>query len=127
MSTKRNTPQRQIILDALQASSTHPSAEELYLEIQRKHNMVGKSTIYRNLRQLVEDGIIAQIITNNVVRYDKSAVVHYHFICDLCGKIFDLKLKRNDSLNEIVKTTHGFNVVRHKLEFFGTCSDCATT
>ena len=126
MNIKRNTPQRQIILDTIKSLNAHPTAEELYAEISKNHHTVGKSTVYRNLRKLVDDNVIAQIVTDDAIRYDKSAIVHYHFICDSCGTIFDLELDRDDSLNDAVKAKHGFNVTGHKLEFFGTCADCTT-
>jgi len=126
MSTKRNTLQRQIILDTIRSHDAHLSAEELYLEIQKEHPIVGKSTVYRNLRQLVEDGVVMQKVMKGVVRYDKETGVHHHFLCDVCGKIIDVALDCEEDLCNMIKSKYGFEVKRHETEFFGTCSDCAT-
>ena len=121
---KRSTLQRQIILDTLKSLDTHPSAEELHIAIQEKHPVVGKSTIYRNLRLLAEGGIINHMLIDGVVRYDKKSDLHYHFICDGCGKIFDLDIGLSDDPDDIVRSKYGFEVKRHEIAFFGTCPDC---
>ena len=124
---KRNTLQRQIILDTAQSLDAHPSAEELYLEIQKKHSVLGRSTVYRNLRQLAEERVIAQIVLEGVVKYDKRTELHYHFICDVCGEIFDIEIDHEVDFNAIVCNKYGFKPDRHKLEFFGVCTDCAAS
>ncbi|MCL2851831.1 MAG: transcriptional repressor [Defluviitaleaceae bacterium] len=124
MSTKRSTLQRQIILDTIKSLGKHLSAEELYLEIQKKHPIVGKSTIYRNLRQLVDDGVISQIVIDGVVRYDKKTGFHYHFICEVCGGIFDVEIDCDDKFADIIMNKYGFKTNRHEIDFFGVCSNC---
>ena len=124
MNKKRNTLQRQIILDTLKSLDAHPSAEELYVKIRKTHPVVGKSTVYRNLRQLAEDGVIAQSVMNGVVRYDKQSSAHYHFICDVCGKIFDIDIDHDNSFHDMILSKYGFKASRHEIGFFGVCSDC---
>jgi len=124
MNTKRKTLQRQIILDTIKSLDIHPTAEELYLEIQKTHPIVGKSTVYRNLRQLAQDGIITQIFVEGVARYDKNPKLHYHFICEICRKIFDIELGGIDSFNSIIESKYGFKAIRHDIEFSGACSNC---
>ena len=126
MNMKRNTLQRQIILDTIKSLDMHPTTEELYLEIQKKHPVIGKSTIYRNLKQLAEDGAIKQIVMDmdGIVRYDKSSKPHNHFICDICGKIFDVDIDLDSSAIGIIESKYGLKTSRHAIEFFGVCSNC---
>ena len=124
MSPKRKTLQRQIILDTIKSLSQHPSADDLYLEIHKNHPVVGKSTVYRNLRHLADEGVISQISVDGVIRYDKNTHTHCHFICETCKNIFDIEITQAQYLNEAVFQKYGFTTNRHEIEFFGVCFDC---
>jgi len=125
--TRRNTAQRKIIMDTIQNFDAHPTAEELFCEIVKGHPIVGKSTVYRNLRQLSDDNIVAQFTVGGVVRYDKRTCRHYHFVCELCSKIFDIELDGSESFNDAILNKYGLNVKRHEIEFFGTCFGCSSS
>ncbi len=57
---KRNTIQKQLVLDAVFRLANHPTAEEVYAEVARSHPTVSKATVYRNLGSLSEDGLLRQ-------------------------------------------------------------------
>ena len=126
---ERNTVQKQIILDELRSVDTHPSVDELYAEIQKKHPSISKATIYRNLRQLAEKGVVLQIaIANDVSRYDGCTDFHHHFICNHCGKVFDVYTNRTDdheTLGSDIQSKYGYKVDRCMTSFIGTCLDCS--
>jgi Fur family peroxide stress response transcriptional regulator len=46
------TPQRIAILDFLEGNTGHPSAEDIYKEIKKKHPTVSFATIYNTLETL---------------------------------------------------------------------------
>jgi len=104
--------------------NAHPSAEELFLEISKNHANVGKSTVYRNLRQLSDENLIGEFSVDGVVRFDKSPCRHYHFICDGCGGIFDIEIEGGDDFDAMVYKKYGLTVRRHEIEFFGSCQSC---
>lgn len=58
---KRNTIQKQLVLDAVFRLANHPTAEEVYAEVARSHPTVSKATVYRNLGSLSEDGLLRHI------------------------------------------------------------------
>jgi len=125
MSAKRNTIQRQIILDTLRSFDIHPSVDILYAEIIKIHPTISKATVYRNLRQLAEEGEITHLaVTDDVARYDGNATPHYHFACKLCYKIIDLEMPCVEGINDIVQRNHGINVDKHEILFLGTCGEC---
>jgi Fe2+/Zn2+ uptake regulation proteins len=122
---QRKTIQRQIILDTLKNFSTHPTVDELYLEIQKIHPAISKTTIYRNLRQLAQGGEIGQVaLTNDVERYDKRTEHHYHFQCKECKALFDVDVASIQGINEKVEEKHGFQVDEHNILFKGICLRC---
>ncbi|MCL2573066.1 MAG: transcriptional repressor [Defluviitaleaceae bacterium] len=123
----RNTVQRQIILDTLRATKTHPTAEGLYKEIQKNYPSIGMATVYRNLRQLVEQGTISQIATlDGVARYDGYVEPHYHFHCNNCEGTFDLEIELFDNIEGTIESKYGFRVDSHDVTFSGVCSQCLT-
>ena len=125
MSVKRNTIQRQIILDTLKEFTSHPSVDTLYAAISEKHPTISKATVYRNLRQLSDEGIIAQMaVFDDASRYDGRADVHYHFACKKCSEIFDLEIDCIDGIDDMVQTNYGVKVNRHEILFSGICKKC---
>jgi len=122
---QRNTIQRQIILDTLKNFDTHPTVDELYLEIQKTHPAISKTTIYRNLRQLAKGGQIGQVaLPNDVERYDKRTEPHYHFQCKVCSSLFDVDIEVVHGIHEQVEEKHGFQVDEHNIIFKGVCLQC---
>jgi len=122
---KRNTIQRQIILDALIKLDTHPSIEEIYAQIQAEHPSISKTTVYRNLRQLAEAGIIRRVsLPDGLERYDKRVHRHYHFRCRACDCIHDVEIAPLTAINDEVREKHGFQVDGHDVVFSGVCIAC---
>jgi len=122
---QRNTVQRQIILNTLKKLKSHPCIDDIYAEIHKHHPSISKTTVYRNLRQLTQHGIIRQVsLPDGLERYDGTANPHYHFQCTLCEIIFDVDLEYLESINDIVQQNHGFHVANHDIVFKGICINC---
>ena len=122
---QRNTVQRQIILQALKKLKTHPCIDEIYAAIHQNHPSISKTTVYRNLRQLAQGGVIRQVmLPDGLERYDATAAPHHHFRCKDCGRIFDVDLEYAESINAIVREKHGFQIDEHNIVFSGYCLEC---
>ena len=122
---QRNTVQRQIILDTLHNFMTHPTVDELYLEIHKSHPSISKTTIYRNLRQLAQGGQVGRVaLPDDVERYDKRTDQHYHFQCKSCGELLDVDIGYLDGINGEVHEKLGFQVEEHDIVFRGLCPQC---
>ena len=122
---QRNTVQRQIILDTLNDIPTHPTVDELYSEIRKRHPSISKTTIYRNLRHLAQGGLIGNVaLSDDVERYDKRTDQHYHFQCKSCGELLDVDIDHLVGINEKVQEKYGFLVEKHDVVFVGSCPQC---
>ena len=122
---QRNTLQRQIILDAVMKLKIHPAIEEIYAEIQKEYPAISKTTVYRNLRQLAENGAIRGVsLPDGLERYDGRTDQHYHFKCRECGSIFDIDIEYLADINSKVKGKYGFQIDEHELVFRGLCVKC---
>lgn len=122
---RRKTKQRMAILDVLKEVRIHPSADWIYDEVRKKFPHVSKGTIYRNLNVLEDEGVIMKLNVDGVVgRYEIRQSNHYHFICDKCGRVFDLDGPIETKLNMKFSKKTGFKIIYHQLEFRGLCHDC---
>ena len=125
---QRNTVQRQLILDAIRCGGQHPAIDEIYTAIHQSHPTISKTTIYRNLRKLADEGLIHRItLQDGLERYDENAVPHYHFNCKCCGALSDLDMPYLYDLNETAAEHTGLSIDRHDTLFSGLCPDCAQT
>ena len=103
----------------------HPSAEEIYMYVKEKDDSIGIATVYRNLKKMVEQGIIAELnVEKQGVRYDLLTHEHYHFICDVCGKIENFTNASLEHINKEVEDTTLGKITAKSLTFHGICKDC---
>lgn len=118
------TKQRELILDTIMQSSTHPTADELFQEIRVKLPKISLATVYRNLNMLAEDGIIKKIEMPDMPdRFDWRVTIHDHLVCEGCGKIFDFTL--SDALDKQIERVSGMQVRQYSLVAKGLCSHCS--
>ena len=61
MSTIRYSKQREAIKDYLKSVTCHPTADTVYLNIQKTFPNISLGTVYRNLNFLVEHGEAIQM------------------------------------------------------------------
>jgi len=116
---------REEILNLLRDRADHPTAEWLYKRLKKKFKKLTLGAIYRNLEVLRERGLIWELVfEKGVSRFDGITSPHYHFICNSCYKVFNLRIPPIKELDYKVKELTGFVVDYHRLEFFGLCDTC---
>ncbi len=117
--------QRAIILETLKENVVHPTAEYLYSILKEKDSNISLATLYRNLNQLADNGIIKKIDgLETSSHFDHNVNEHYHFICEKCMRVFDIS---TDVASDVVKKAEnetGFLVKKHDIIFTGICKDC---
>jgi Fur family peroxide stress response transcriptional regulator len=120
--------QRDAIIRILRDTKSHPTAEWIYEQVKREIPNVGLATIYRNLRLLSAAGEISEIATTSGTNhFDGNAELHYHFICDHCGRILDIDEPVDNAVEERVAFGTGLKVTRHYMELGGLCLSCQKT
>jgi len=121
----RNTRQRQVILDVLRHTDSHPTADCIYDEVRKAMPGISKGTVYRNLKILRQLGEISELDLSGVTtRFEGRLENHYHFRCERCGRVFDLDEPVHKDMDEKIARKTGFKVTLHRLEFQGLCKDC---
>jgi len=122
---RRDTKQREAILEVLRNTRSHPTAGQIYDEVRKEIPNISKGTVYRNLQVLQEERAITELKLNGTVsRYEVKQESHYHFRCDKCGRVFDLDEPVDKELNKRVSSRTGFKVSYHQTEFRGLCKNC---
>ena len=93
------THQRTEILRELAASEEHPDAETLLARVRQKIPAISVDTLYRTLRLLEDNGVIARVGSmRDRARFDANTDRHHHFVCTECGMIGDFY---NDEMDRL--------------------------
>lgn len=125
MKQHRNTKQRKLVLDVVERSHEHPTADMVYRAAREKNATISRGTVYRNLNLLVDKGDIVRIATSGASRFDSKILEsHDHIICSVCGAIADVPAPSIDSVKGAVIRATGYRVLSKRTVFEGICPDC---
>lgn len=118
---ERKTAQKSIILEVVQNSTDHPSADMIYDRARAIIPKISLGTVYRNLNRLAEDGTIATLSADEM-RFDKTVSMHGHFVCRGCGEVYDVF----DGMEELERGLEekGFLTESSSIVFRGLCPEC---
>ena len=123
----RLTPQRMMILSAIENSDNHISAEEIYAQVITKYPHVNISTVYRTMELLKRLGLVTETdLGGGRVRYhpaDKGH--HHHLVCRECGAIIDLDESVLFPLRNVLLRDYKFIANLKHLAIFGRCVSCS--
>jgi len=123
----RDTPQRELILDAFLKREEHVSAEELYDIVKKRDPSIGQATVYRNLKLFSEAGLAREVdFGDGVVRYEHSYnhPHHDHLICRGCNKTEEVVNSVIEELQKRVAEKVGFELKDHEMYLYGLCENC---
>jgi len=122
----RLTPQRVALLRLLAASEEHPSAAQLYDQLRAQFPTTSPATIYKTLNLLKDLGEVLELgFSDDDNRYDgRKPYPHPHLICIHCRKIIDPDVSLAQTLVQEVAQLSGYEVVSHRLDFYGICPAC---
>ncbi len=123
------TSQREATVQVLlENEADHMSAEDVYMRVKKRYPEIGLATVYRTLELLAELHIVEKMnFGDGVARFDlrdDHEHMHHHLICEVCGKLEEIK---DDWLLEIeqrLEREYGFKVKDHRLDFTGTYQAC---
>jgi Fur family transcriptional regulator, peroxide stress response regulator len=120
----RSTPQRYAVMAFLMEQAGHPTAAEIFTGVNRLDPRSSRATIYNNLRDLVQAGLVREVaMEGRAARFDAKGMRHHHFICDRCGNVEDLEWY---DVPRPAARSLGKRVLREcELIFRGLCAKCA--
>lgn len=90
-STPKNFRKRNAILEYMQQTTAHPSADDVYEALRKEHADVSRASVYRNLTLFKEQGKVVSLGTvDGIERFDARVEPHVHFACNHCGCVQDV-------------------------------------
>jgi Fur family peroxide stress response transcriptional regulator len=124
---QRFSKKRQAVYDCLCGTTTHPTADWIYQQLHPTYPDLSLGTVYRNLSQLKEAGLICSVgSVKGQERFDGNVSPHAHLICQGCGAVVDvMDVKPPKSLISAAQTSTGCLVTGMELRFTGLCPNCA--
>lgn len=121
-----NTIQKKLLIDFMRKNHNRSfTIDEIASEIS-----VGKSTIYRLMPKLIDDGTVKRFTkgTTRVFLYQyvncKECSCHLHMKCTDCGKILHMDNTYTDKLLSNIMCDSSFSVDKNRTILFGKCSNC---
>ena len=126
-SAHRATRQGTAIVDALRASPSFRSAQEIHGELRAAGQQIGLTTVYRHLQRLADDGrvdVLRQAEGDVRYRYCASDAHHHHIVCRLCGRSTETDCPELSEWADHVAASLGYSDVSHAVEVFGVCAAC---
>jgi len=120
----RATRSRRDVIDLIQHKDGGFSVEEISRELPG----VGRATVYRTIRLLVETGALCKLaLADGAPKYSLSPVEHHHHtVCVDCGAISTF---RNTTIERAIRAAGNEisgEIVGHRMDIFITCERCVT-
>ncbi len=114
-------PRRQV-LDLLELKPDGFDAEEISRELPG----VGRATVYRTIRLLLEAGVVCKLaLRDGTTKYSLARVEHHHHVvCVQCGTVREF---RDSTIERLVRSIGGEvsgEILGHRIEFDIVCQDC---
>ena len=116
------TKQKRLVLDIINKSHIHPTAEEVFFEARQQMPNIALGTVYRNLNSLAKDGLVRRItLAGTPDRFDKTECDHDHLVCQKCGKLKDVHLR---GIAEEIRNESGDDIISYELNAYYICDSC---
>lgn len=120
---ERITKQGTAILNAIKTAGRPLLAQEILDAAAAEAPGMGIATVYRNIKSLVENGLVGTVyLPGENPRYESSHHHHHHhFHCTRCDKVYDV----HECPGELQQLApKGFHVESHELTLYGACETC---
>ena len=116
----RMTKQRKEVYRALMENRDHPSASEVFEQMQQHEDSMSLATVYNCLEVLVEHGAVKQVnIDREPTRYCPNLKEHGHFHDDSTGSIHDINFKPGTQLSDILDLPEGTEITNLEINIKG--------
>lgn len=109
------------ILEIINNSSSHLTAEQIFMILKQNNSKVVLATVYNNLNYLLSEGYISTItVDNKAIHYDK-VIKHDHLICKNCKRITDVQVK---DITECLKEQLNVDILDYQISIDYICPEC---
>lgn len=121
----RFTTQRAAVYRVLGASTSHPTADEIFTSVRDRIPDISLATVYKALEAFVSCGLAMKLTGGEgPARYDSRTDRHHHVRCLSCGRVADVEGTGMSEHLESLRNGTDYEVVEARLELLGHCPRC---
>ena len=132
MKAEYKTKARALILDYMKKNPENRfTAREIYDSIKGELETVNRTTVYRNLDRMCEQGIMVRYTEPNrdswYYQYSEEhshCNDHMHAQCSECGRIFHLENEFAEEFEQKLQNVYGLTISPSSSLLVGKCDDC---
>ncbi len=119
----RVTEPRRSVVELLDRKEEGFSAEEICGELPD----VGRATVYRTIKLLLEAGVICKLaLPNGAPKYSLARIEHHHHtVCVTCGMVSEFRDATIERFLRTIGSDISGEIVGHRMEFYIICQQCA--
>lgn len=131
--TGYHTEQKKMLLQFLHEHRTEAyTIEEAAFGLKARYGNAApaKSTVYRLVQRLVEEGEVKRLVMGNSRRFvyqltdGEACHTHLHMQCRACGRLFHLEERFSHALAQQVAEAEGFTLCESDTVLLGECAAC---
>ena len=119
------TKQKALLLSIFRSElckGEHRTADEILAFARERMPGISRATVYNNLKDLENEGLIRKISgENGADMYDSAFELHGHMICKMCKIVSDIDVP---DLLEKMKELSGVEVESYELKLRYVCDEC---
>lgn len=131
MKSTYQTQQRKILLQFLSSAEDKQfTIEEIMEEMNRKGETVPKSSLYRLMKKLVDEGVVRRHSKEDSRQFvyqimeSEACHSHLHLQCTECGRLVHLSEEATKEARKWMEGSTGFELDQEKTFLYGKCNDC---
>lgn len=122
----RITTARIAILQVLDESDGHLSADNVAQAVNAVHPAVHRATIYRTLDSLVDAGLVTHThLGHGTAVYHLTNAPHAHCQCQRCDAVLDVPRDVLRTVANRLSANYGFTLDAGHSALLGLCANCA--
>lgn len=116
------------VMNILKEQNCPLSVPQIQALLKEQSFSPNKTTLYRMLEKLKQNGEIESILLDNAVaHFEYKTHHHHHFICKACKDITciaDEKLENHIHRLQDMLASKGLSITSHQFSFSGMCHNC---
>ena len=117
------THQRLAILNETEVAG-HIDIDHLYEILRISFPSISLATVYKNVNQMYELGILDVIkVPNHKLQYEITKSPHIHLACDTCGSVIDMEQCVTE-LMSVAESESGYKLNHSTVVLNGLCPSC---
>ncbi len=118
----RLTAPRLRVLDSIADRDANFTAEEVCADVPK----VGRATVFRTLKLLVERGLLCKMtLQDGSPRYSfPMSGHHHHLVCVSCGSVTEFRESEIEQLLSQLEVSKAGTIVGHRIEVYVVCPTC---